>query len=168
MIGGAFDEFFGVPTHPLAVHAPVVLVPIAAVVAVVLAVRNDWRQRVAWLMPAAVFVLVAMLFVARESGEAVAEADNVFGDITEHQDLADTTFVLSIVWFSLTVAVAVRDRMVSRDSAATALSADVVATSPRDTIATMLAVVAALAAVVTTIWLVRTGHAGAESRWKLD
>ena len=39
--------------------------------------------------------------------------------------------------------------------------------TPRDTIAQALAIVAAIAAVVTTIWLIRTGHAGAESRWKL-
>ena len=88
MFAGVFDEFFGVPTHPLAVHAPVVLVPIAAVAAVVLAIKSDWRARVGWLMPAAVFALVAMLFVAKESGESAKENDaNVFGDIAEHEDL---------------------------------------------------------------------------------
>ena len=164
MIAGVFDEFFGVPTHPLAVHAPVVLVPVAAVTAVVFAVRDDWRRRVGWFMPAAVFVLVAMLFVAKESGEAAKASDNVFGDITEHEDLANATFALSIVWFVLTVAVAVRDRMTRPQ--AQALSADAAARSS-DTVATVLAVLAAIAAIVTTIWLVRTGHAGAESRWKL-
>ena len=166
MIAGVFDEFFGVPMHPLAVHAPVVLVPIAGVVAVVLAVRDDWRRRVGWFMPAAVFVLVAMLFVAKESGESAKASDNIFGDIGEHEDLANATFVLSIVWFALTVAVAVRDRMAGRHGPAQALSADA-ASARRDTVATVLAVFAAVAAIVTTIWLVRTGHAGAESRWKL-
>lgn len=164
MIAGVFDEFFGVPTHPLAVHAPVVLVPIAAVVAVVLAVRHDWRRRVTWFMPAVVFVLVAMLFVAKESGEAAKESDNIFGDITEHEDLANATFALSIVWFVLTLALAVRDRMTRPQ--AQALSADAALRS-RDTVATVLAALAAVTAIVTTIWLVRTGHAGAESRWKL-
>jgi len=165
MFAGVFDEFLGVPTHPLAVHAPVVLVPVAAVVAVVLAVRADWRRRVGWFMPAGVFVLVALLFVAKESGEAAKEADNVFGDIAQHEDLANTTFVLSIVWLVLTLAVVIRDRMVGRGGAS-ALSADALVPS-RDHIATALAVLAAVAAVVTTIWLIRTGHAGAESRWKI-
>ena len=163
MFAGVFDEFFGVPTHPLAVHAPVVLVPIAAVVAVVLAIKSDWRVRVGWLMPAAVLVLVALLFVAKESGESAKEADNIFGDIAEHEDLANATFVLAIVWFVLTLAVAIRDWMNGRDQPASAGAA----VGSRDTIALVLSVLAAIAAVVTTIWLIRTGHAGAESRWKL-
>ena len=168
MFAGVFDEFFGVPTHPLAVHAPVVLVPIAAVVAVVLAVKGDWRARVGWLMPAAVLVLVAMLFVAKESGESAKANDaNVFGDITEHEQLANTTFVLAIVWFVLTLAVAIRDWMNGRDQPVQPLSADA-ATTTRDTVALVLAILAAIAAVITTIWLIRTGHAGAESRWVFD
>ncbi len=167
MFAGVFDEFFGVPTHPLAVHAPVVLVPIAAVVAVVLAVRSDWRSRIGWLMPAAVFILVVMLFAAKESGEAAKEAENIFGDIDRHEELANTTFVLALVWFALTLAVAVRDWMNRRDQRVQALSADA-AVRPRDMIALVLAILAAVAAVITTIWLIRTGHAGAESRWKLE
>jgi len=166
MFAGVFDDFFGVPTHPLAVHAPVVLVPIAAVVAVVLAIKSDRRARVGWLMPAAVFVLVAMLFVAKESGESAKEAENVFGDIAQHEDLANATFVLAIIWFVLTLAVAIRDWMNGRGHQVQPLSAGA-AVASHDTIALVLAILAAVAAVITTIWLVRTGHAGAESRWKL-
>lgn len=164
MIAGLFDEFLGVPAHPLAIHAPLVLVPIAAVAAVVFAVRSDWRRRVGWFAPATVFVLVAMLYVARESGEAAKNAENVFGDIDRHQELADTTFVLAIVWLGLTVALTVWDRVGARR--VRALSAGV-ASSP-DWIGVALGVVTAVAAIVTTIWLLRTGHAGSESRWDLD
>jgi len=161
MIAGVFDEFFGVPTHPLAVHAPVVLVPIFTILAVVLAVRTDWRGRAWWLMPVGVLLMVAMLFVAKESGEAAAESNNVFGDIDEHEDLAEMTFIISLVWFVATVATAVRDRMTRTP---TPLSADV-APADRDTAALVLGVLAAVLAILTTIWLIRTGHAGAESRW---
>jgi len=162
MTAGVFDEFLGVPTHPLAIHAPLVLVPIASIVAIVFAVRADWRRRVGWFAPATVLVLVAMLFVAKESGEAAKEAENVFGDIDRHQELANATFVLAIVWLALTVALAVWDRWGA--SRARALSADAVSSSP-DRIGLALSVVTAIAAVVTTIWLLRTGHAGSESRW---
>lgn len=165
MFAGVFDEFVGVPTHPLAVHAPVVLIPIATVVAVVLSVRDDLRRRVGWFMPGAVLVLVVMLFVAKESGEAAKEADNIFGDIAQHEDLANATFVLSLVWFVLALAVTIRDRMVGRGRAQ-AVSADALLPSG-DRIAFVLGVLAAIAAIVTTVWLIRTGHAGAESRWKL-
>jgi preprotein translocase subunit SecG len=119
------------------------------------------------MMPAAVFILVVMLFAAKESGEAAKEAENIFGDIDQHEELANTTFVLALVWFVLTLAVAVRDWMNRRDQRVQALSADA-AVRPRDMIALVLAILAAVAAVVTTIWLIRTGHAGAESRWKLE
>lgn len=166
MIAGVFDEFLGVPAHPLAIHAPLVLVPIAAIVAVVFAVRADWRRRVGWFAPATVFVLVAMLYVAKESGEAAnnMEPSIVFGDIDRHQELANTTFVLSIVWLVLTVALAVWDRMGATRSRA--LSAGVAA-SNSEWVGVALSVVTAIAAVVTTIWLLRTGHAGSESRWDL-
>ena len=160
-----FDEFWGVQTHPLAVHAPVVLVPVATIAAIVLAVRADWRQRINWRWPAVVFVLVVLLFVAKESGEAAKEADNIFGDIGEHEELANTTFVMSIVWFVLTVGVALRDRMTATADVRT-LSADA-APAERDPVALALAVLCAVAAVLTTVWLIRAGHAGAESRWNL-
>ena len=65
--------------------------------------------------------------------------------------------------FAITLAVAIRDWMNGRDQQ---VSADA-AIGSRDTIALVLSVLAAIAAVITTIWLIRTGHAGAESRWKL-
>lgn len=165
MIAGIFDEFFGVPTHPLAVHAPIVLLPIVAIVAVVFAVRSDWRQRVSWAMAAAVAALAAMLFVAKESGESALDAQNVFGNVDKHQDLGEQTFIITLIWFVATAALFVRDRQM-RGAEARALSADVVAPS-KDPVALGLSIVAAIIAIVATIWLIRTGHAGAESRWKL-
>jgi preprotein translocase subunit SecG len=166
MFAGVFDEVFGVPTHPLAIHAPLVLVPIAAVASVVLAVRTDWRRRLGWFVPAWVLVLVVMLFVAKESGEAAANANNVFGNIDQHEELAETTFTMSIIWFVLTLAVAAWDHF-GVSMRVRALSAQA-ATRRTDGIGITLGVVAAIAAVVTTIWLIRTGHTGSESRWKLD
>lgn len=164
MIAGVFDEFWGVPLHPLAVHAPVVLVPIVAIVAIVFVVRGDWRNRIGWWMPAVVLALVATLFVAKESGQAV-DSNIIFGNIDEHQDLAETTFIMSIVWFVLSLGLGVRDWQVRRSEART-LSAGALAPS-RNLAALVLSVVVAVAAVVTTVWLVRTGHAGSSSRWNI-
>jgi hypothetical protein len=161
MIAGVFDEVFGVPTHPLAVHAPVVLVPIGAVVAVALAVKSDWRRRIWWAMPVGVFFLVVLLFIAKQSGEALEETGNVLGDVDEHIELADTTFVMGIVWFVATVGLAVRDWMLRAPRPLSADSAPV----PRDMVSSGLRVLVSVLAVLTMIWLIRTGHAGAASRW---
>ena len=160
-----FDEFFGVPMHPFAVHAPIVLLPIVAVVAVAFMVRDDWRQRTGWIMPAAVCALAAMLLVARESGESAVEAQNVFGDITRHEELGNQTFVITLVWFVATVGLVVWDRRT-----APAPSNDLSAASmgrTRDPVAVGISVVVALLALAALVWLIRTGHAGAESRWDI-
>ncbi|MFK7919171.1 MAG: hypothetical protein AB8G14_13935 [Ilumatobacter sp.] len=168
MFAGVFDEFFGVPTHPLAVHAPVVLIPILAVVAVVFAVRSAQRRRIWWLMPAGVFVMTAMLFVAKESGESLLSSADVFlmgteEQISNHQSLGEATFIITLLWFVASAALAVRDRMVAKRTA-TALSSDV-AVAPPDRVALVISLATVVLAVLATVWLIRTGHAGAESRW---
>ena len=162
MFAGIFDSFFGVPMHPFAVHAPIVLLPITAIVAIVFAVRADWRTRAAWGMPAAVLVLVGMLVVAKESGESALESGNVFGNVQEHQQLADQTFIVAIVWLVAAVALYARDRQMSSNET-TSLSAAVAPS--RDPLTLGLSIVTAVIAVVAMVWLIRTGHAGSASRW---
>ncbi len=161
-----FDEFFGVPMHPFAVHAPIVLLPIVAVISVLFAFREDWRRRASWVMPAAVLALVAMLFVAKESGESAEEAQNVFGDVSEHQELGQQTFVITLVWFVLATALFVVDRRTTRPSSAD-LSAATGPSTGRDPVALGLGIVVAITALVATVWLIHTGHEGAASRWDI-
>ncbi|WP_420452938.1 DUF2231 domain-containing protein [Ilumatobacter sp.] len=159
MLAGLLDSLFGIPTHAFAIHAPVVLVPLGSVVAVALAVRADWRHRVGWWLAPGVAVLVGLLWFAKESGEALRSSGNVLGDVEEHTELAEATFVMSLVWLAAAVALVVGDRRLRSSSGAG------VATAPRDALTVTLAVVFALLAAVTTVWLVRTGHAGSRSRW---
>lgn len=165
MIAGIFDEFFGVPTHPLAVHAPVVLIPLLAVASVVVLFRTSWRERASVPLAALAFVMVAMLFVAKESGESAKEADNVFGNIDRHEELGNQTFILGLVWLALAIAAGVA-AFLGRRNQATSLSS-AAGEADRNQLLLVLNVLAAVAVIVTTIWLIRTGHAGAESRWKL-
>lgn len=165
MIAGIFDEFFGVPTHPLAVHAPVVLIPLLAVVSIVVLFRTSWRERASVPLAALAFVMVAMLFVAKESGESAKQADNVFGNIDRHEELGNQTFILGVVWLVLAIAAGVA-AFLGRRNQATSLSS-AAGEAGRNQLVLVLNVLATVAVIVTTIWLIRTGHAGAESRWKL-
>lgn len=165
MIAGIFDEFFGVPTHPLAVHAPVVLIPLLAVASVVVLFRTSWRERASVPLAALAFVMVAMLFVAKESGESAKEADNVFGNIDRHEELGNQTFILGLVWLVLAIAAGVA-AFLGRRNQATSLSS-AAGEAGRNQLLLVLNVLATVAVIVTTIWLIRTGHAGAESRWTL-
>lgn len=162
-----FDEFFGVPLHPLAVHAPVVLLPIVAVVTLVLLVRTDWRDRFGWWVTGGLAVVVVTLLVARQSGAEAKEAGFVSGPLFErndHEALGNQTFVIGLVWLALFAGLVYRDRMVRRTETSS-LSAAVLAR--RDPAVLVLSALSAIAAIVATIWLIRTGHAGAESRWSV-
>ena len=165
MFAGVFDEFLGVPTHPLAVHAPVVLIPLLAVVSVAVLFRPTWRAKATVPLAVLALVMVVMLFAAKKSGEAAKAADNVFGDIDRHEDLANQTFIMGIVWLVLAVAAGVA-AFVDRKDTTASLSADA-GPVDRGQLVLALNVLATIALIVTTIWLIRTGHAGTESRWKI-
>ncbi len=165
-----FDEFFGVPLHPLAVHAPVVLLPIGAVVTVIALARTAWRDRLGWWLTAGVGVLVAMLFVAKESGEEVKFDALGVATIDRHEELGNQTFVITLAWFLVMVGVFVRDRSLSGSAdASTDGSVGMLVAGPisirRDAATMVLSALAAVGAVLATIWLIRTGHLGAEGRW---
>ncbi|MQA26219.1 MAG: hypothetical protein GEU94_12290 [Micromonosporaceae bacterium] len=65
-----FEEILGLPTHPLWVHAPVVLVPSLIVVAVGYALLPFARNRVDWALAGLAVAAPLTVAVARESGEA--------------------------------------------------------------------------------------------------
>jgi len=167
MIAGIFDEFFGVPTHPLAVHAPVVLIPLLAVVSVAVLFRSSWRERASVALAASALVMVAMLFVTKESGQALKGSETpLFGTqdmLDRHEDLGTQSFILAIVWFGLAAAAAIASVVRGRGPARS-LSAGA-ASIGTDPVVLVLNTLAAVVVVVCTVWLFRTGHAGAEMRW---
>jgi hypothetical protein len=67
------DTFNGLPLHPLVVHGAVFLTPIAALLALAL-VRPSWRMRLRWPAAAAVLGAWLLVWLSRESGEALATA----------------------------------------------------------------------------------------------
>jgi hypothetical protein len=67
---GMFDTVAGLPLHPLAVHAVVVLLPLTAVATIAVALYRRWRPAAG---PVAVVagLLVPAAFVAKQSGETL-------------------------------------------------------------------------------------------------
>jgi hypothetical protein len=159
-----FDELFGLPAHPLLIHAPVVLVPIVAIAAIVLAAKSSWRRRAGWAPTVVMVVIVAMLFAARESGQALD--DQLGGVVGLHETLGNQTFLISAVWLVVVVALGVVDRRATPAPETTAVSAAQVS-GGADAASIVLAVASAVVGVVATIWLIRTGHTGADSHWSL-
>lgn len=158
------DTLFGLPAHSLLIHAPIVLLPIAAFATVVLAARPAWRARASWWMVAALFSVVAMLYLAKDSGEAFEAAFDGAVDVDRHSDLANTTFVLTVLWFLAYTALVGYEHMQRRRVPSTAGAAGR-AGEPIPAVTYGLAALASVLAILATIWLIRTGHEGTDVVW---
>ena len=77
------ESLFGLPAHPLLVHAAVVLVPLAAVGTVAIAVWGAARRRIGWIVVALGFVAFGSALLAQSSGESLEEDDRA-GSIAIH------------------------------------------------------------------------------------
>lgn len=142
------DTFRGLPVHVLVVHAVVVGVPVMSVVTAAVAFRPRWRVRWAWLVVLADVVIVGLVLVARLSGQQLLQRVGTSAAIRAHTELGN-----QMIWFALALlAAAVVVALVGRRPGALPLGAAV------------LALVAALAA---TGWVIRTGEAGSSAVWKI-
>ncbi len=157
-----FDKLFDLPAHPLLIHAPLVLLPVAAIVTIVLAAKSSWRERSGWWPLAGLFIVTVMLFAAKESGEAFNEGfDIAFGGAgaERHAELGDTTFLITLVWLVVLAGLTAIEQVERlRTGTLQVIGSNLVA---RQVIAGLTSVVA----IVATVWLIRTGHEGARITW---
>jgi hypothetical protein len=148
-----FDTVLGLPVHALVVHAVVVLVPLAAVGLVAVAVRPAWRQAYAPVVALLATAGLAAVPIAVLSGRRLKEripAQGVVADqIDRHQHWANLVIYPTAAMWLLALAVLYLDRrrVVGRGA----------------TVVSVLAVVAALAA---TAQVMVAGHLGSTAVWK--
>jgi uncharacterized membrane protein len=98
------DTITGIPSHPLFVHVPVVLIPLVGFAAIVLAFRPDWRNTLGWWPTVAAGVCLIATFLAVGSGNAFDERLDGLVDTDRHESLALTTLALVAVFFGSSVA----------------------------------------------------------------
>ncbi len=159
------DTVGGLPLHALAVHATVVMVPLAALLGVLFAVPRLRRWAALPLALVAVAAAVST-YVSVESGEALKEAGGLgaaglggpVADLVErHEDLAGQLLWLVVGYAVLAVAaVLVATRS---DRAATS------ATRRQGVVVTALSVLLVLGAGVVGFQTYRVGDAGTEAVW---
>lgn len=163
------EKLFGLPAHPLLVHAPVALSPLVAVFCGFVLFKPAWRARLGWWAVGATGVLAVMYFLARESGEALEEAIET-GAVKRHAELADWAFRFSVLTFVLVLATVVMSRRSVRvptvsavpGEPAIAMTGGATATTPA---VRALSALSLVLAVLTVVWTIRTGHEGAKVVW---
>lgn len=155
---------FDIPAHPLFVHAPIVLLPILAIVAIVAAVRPGVAQRLGIWLPLSSLVVFVMVLLAMQSGEELYDVvvEEKGSALDKHVDLANTTRVLAFGMLVATGAMWFWARRSARAAGATSAEG----TTRRDPVMLGIAAVVIVLSALSTVWLVRTGHEGARIHWK--
>jgi uncharacterized membrane protein len=154
------DKVFGLPAHPLLVHIPVVLLPVCALAAILLAVQPRLVDRYG----TAFAVLTGCAFVgtvlaARTGPELRHLLNEETASIEQHARWGDRTEILSVLFFVLAVAFVVVSKRANR--------ARLPGGDGKRTIAVpILAASLSVVAVFTTAAVIRTGHTGAEAVWE--
>jgi hypothetical protein len=153
------ESINGLPAHPLFVHAPIVLVPLAAIAALVVAAAEVIGRRPGrlahWVVAGAAAVGLVATQLAVSSGYRFDEIAGKAVDTSDHEALGETTrnlvalfLVAALITAGLAGTVAGGDRSGRRRLA---VRAGVALTT--------------LSAIMSTIWMVRTGDEGARLVW---
>lgn len=180
-----FEEISGLPLHPLAVHAPLVLVPLLIAVAVGYAVVPPLRRWLGWTAVVLGLLAPVSVWVARLSGDAfrdrLAARDQLppelASKVAEHAELSLTLFwlvaglgLVAIGMVILAVGLQAGSRRAVDPDATVAVSAGQGGTAVRRTSTTVvwiLFAVAVLALSAAVGWyLIQTGDSGARMVWE--
>jgi hypothetical protein len=143
------DTIFGLPMHPLIVHATVVIVPTAALLVAVAAIYPRFR---AWVGPVpALAALLSCLLVPLSTGSG-EELEHRVGEtslVQKHADLAGT-----LIWFVIPLAVVAVVGYWLHRSPATAKA-----------LVPAVAIGAVLLSGATLVDVALIGHSGAKASW---
>ena len=147
-------ELFGIPLHPLVVHAVVVLVPLVALGVLVVAFWGKARRQFGWLLAVFSVGAVGATLLAAESGEELFESlgEEASSTLSSHMSWGRVAF-----WPALVMAVALIAMMLTTRGR-----------DPKQRLPMLYwvtAVIAALAAVASLVLVVMVGHSGATAVW---
>lgn len=147
-------EIFGLPLHPLVVHAVVVLVPLAALGGIAISLWTKLRLRYGSLVTLGAFGAAASTLVAQQAGESLADTmARKSPALDYHISIAGGLLVWTLVLFVGTVVVMAAQRLIDADN-------------PRGRYALWAGIaLTVLSAVVAVIQVARIGHAGSTAVW---
>ncbi|MBP2333997.1 hypothetical protein JOF41_000175 [Saccharothrix coeruleofusca] len=152
---------FGLPAHPLLVHAVVVLLPLSAVGATAVALVPRWRQRYAWPLLGLTLLGVGAVPAAQAAGDQLyarlAALENPL--IQRHAELGNDLLPFALGFGVAVVALLVADRLADRERAASAEDGTEVPRTWRRA-AVVLSVLVVAAGAAATVQTVRIGHSG--------
>ena len=148
------NDLFGLPAHPLVVHAAVVLLPLAAAGTVVVALVPRSRRHYAPVVAALALVATVAVGLAQQSGESLEERVDRTDLVRDHTSQGETVLPWAIALTVAAVAVAAAGPLSRR-----------VGKVPDRAVTIVLVLVASVTAVGATWTVVDVGHSGAKAAW---
>jgi uncharacterized membrane protein len=145
------DNVFGLPVHPLIVHATVVVVPTAALAVALYALWPRFRAWSGWAPLALSVAAVVLTPLSTSSGESLEHRLGHSALIEKHSHLADL-----LIWWVVPLAVLAAVLFWWHRTDTTRRPAAVQA---------VLAALCVAVAVGTLVQVVLIGHSGAKSAW---
>ncbi len=164
------DEIGGLPVHPLVVHLPVVLLPLAAVAAILLVIRKSWYERFRWVTLIICGIGTAGAFLATQSGEELEgeirrnEGAAAVRGIGDHSEAGDAARTVAILFFLVLLAYVVIPWWMERRKQE-ATTAEATQRTEPTWLRPLLMALVVLTAVMTTAAVFKAGHSGAEQVW---
>jgi uncharacterized membrane protein len=162
-----FDTLGGVAAHPLFVHIPVVLVPLAAIGAILVAVRPAWLQRYGIIVAALAGIGMIGSALAANTGEQLQEqllsrGQTPSAALDDHVELGNQVPIFAGIFFALMLAWVLFAWWRRRTGEETATAK---VHKPK-VVNLVLAVLVVVSGVVATVTVSQAGHTGARSVWE--
>jgi hypothetical protein len=158
-------SFFGIPSHPLFVHIPAVLLPLAALGVVFMVIRPAWHQRYRWAVLAVGFVGAVGAVLAAGAGEdlesqiVAKEGRGAAASWEDHASAGETARLFALVFLVILAAYILVPWFAERRTAQGR------PLSLPGWIRGVSVVLVLAASVGTVVTVILAGHSGAKSVW---
>ena len=171
------DKISGLPAHPLLVHIPVVLVPLAAIGALAMAFWPWLRARIGWIVAGLAVLGGLGAILAASAGEALQEGERESSAIRHHAELGEGARNFSILFAILVVVFVAGEWWLNRRAAAGTATASADGSEQAAPATTggwkkwalpVLAVLTIGSGAWATYSVIDAGHTGAKSAWQED
>ncbi len=148
------EELFGLPAHPLVVHAAVVLLPLAAITTLVCAAVPRARRQFAPVALGLALVATLAVGLAQGSGEALEEQVDETELVEAHTGQGERVLPWAIAVTVVAAAVAAIPVLARRRPSL-----------PARTVTAAVVVVSLVAGAGATWTIIDVGHSGAKATW---
>ncbi len=169
---GRMDTISGIPAHPLFVHIPAVLLPLAAILALIMLIKQAWFDRYKWVLLATAGLGALGAILAASSGESLEEsiekAEGAQRAIREHAEAGETARLFGIVFFVVVAAWIFVPMFLARRRGGSGSTIDGATGTPAQPkwMRPVIAGLVVLSAGAATITVIDAGHSGATSVWE--